>query len=251
MGSHDQLQIGVVASGGVVPGKPVVAELRLMFDGGYKSVTRNLPDFRSAPNAGNSELMFDFGAPFADGEASIHGRGTVLVYLAEPNMDTLATGLVRVERTLSNLLSLPLIVEPGGALRRVAAPTVPQPSSHVAPSASDWGTEYHGLGGLTVTVRNSSSVPVVVRVRDRQEKTVAAQVSVAPVADAVVRLGGGQFDVLMKAQIGGVYRYFKGQPISVPPGTIGQAILSVGIAGGGQGLTEIEAKEFEAGGEAK
>jgi len=96
-----------------------------------------------------------------------------------------------------------------------------------------------------VTVRNASDIAVFVRVRDNQRQATAAQVSVGPSAETTVYLAGGEFDVLMRALLSGQYRYFKGDAISVPVGTVGQAVLSVGIAGGGEALHEIDASEFE------
>lgn len=118
-------------------------------------------------------------------------------------------------------------------------------ASLAPPPSSDWSTEYRGSGDLSVTVSNASDVAVFVRVRDNRTLTTAAQVLAGARAETTVYLGGGEFDVLMRAPLYGQYRYFKAAPISVPPGVVGRAVLSVGIASNGEALHEIDAKEFE------
>jgi len=151
------------------------------------------------------------------------------------------------------MLAVVLAACGGSTLEQVQrSPDAPAPVERPSPALeagppppSDWTTEYRGAGSLTVTVRNASETAVFVRIRDDQSQTTAAQVSVPPSAETSLYLGGGNFDVLMRASIGGSNRYFKGDPIAVPAGMVGNAVLSVGIGGAGDALHEIDAAEFE------
>jgi len=236
LASEDNFDLLLSVEGQLPAARAFVSELHLTFDRGRREVTTTNHELRPSAEGIRSDLNVHFGTPFGGPTHEIVGSGTLLVYLAEPSADALATGLVRVHRTLSNLLLLPVDVERGLS-------TTP-PVAGAPPSASDWTSEYPGQGSLTVTVRNGSAIPVFVRVRDNQRGATAAQVSVGSNAETSVYLGSGEFDVLMRAQMDGRTRFFRGQPISVPPGATGQAVLSVGLTGGGDALHEIDAAEF-------
>jgi hypothetical protein len=129
-----------------------------------------------------------------------------------------------------------------------AVPALPSSSAQRAvsagpPPATDWSTTYVGRGALTVTIRNSSDIPIFVKVRDGSAVTVA-QVPVAANSGGTIHLGNGNFEVLMKARLGGRDRYFKGPAMPISPGTTGEAILTVGVPAAGDSLQEVDSDEF-------